>query len=64
MDLRQLGGGRTLAVFATTIAFTFTATISVILRLVAKRANKTRLGLEDYSILVAQVRSGTSIFGR
>lgn len=51
----QLSADRSATIFAVAVVFTFTSTVSIILRLVAKRVSKTRLAVEDYTILVAQV---------
>jgi len=42
-------------VFVVTIIFLVTSTVSIILRLMAKRVNKANLTADDYAILVAQV---------
>lgn len=52
----ELSNYRSMAIFIVVLVFTVTSTISVILRLVAKRINRAKLQVEDYVILVAQVK--------
>ena len=52
----KLSGHRPITTFAVSIVFCFTSTLSLVLRLVAKRIKKLRLASEDYTIIVAQVR--------
>lgn len=52
----ELSTYRSAALFSVVVVFTVTSTVSVILRLVAKRLSKMRLAREDYTILAAQVQ--------
>lgn len=56
----ELDNPRSLAIFIVIIVFTITSTISIILRLVAKRMSQAKLVVEDYVILVAQVNEFSS----
>lgn len=54
--LNELGASRSAGTFAVIVIFTVISTVSIILRLVAKRLSKQKLAVEDYTILIAQVR--------
>ena len=51
-----LSGQRPIITFVVSVVFCFTSTLSLVLRLVAKRIRKLRLASEDYTIIAAQVR--------
>jgi hypothetical protein len=51
----ELSSYRAQVVFVVAIIFTITSTVSIILRLAAKRISKAKLEVDDYVIIVAQV---------
>lgn len=54
-EIGILDSYRSRAVVGCIITFTITSSVSIILRLMAKRMNKTKLYAEDWVILAAQV---------
>ncbi|KAF4635106.1 hypothetical protein G7Y89_g2996 [Cudoniella acicularis] len=61
IQVNELGEYRSRATFCVVIVFTVTSTISVALRLAAKRINRTNLTLEDFTIFVAQASPNISL---
>lgn len=63
----ELKTHRAAAIFSVVIVFSITSTVSVALRLLAKRISRSRLAREDYVVIVAQVRAeqrgGTDVTG-
>lgn len=62
--LDELSKYRTQTIFVSVIVFTITATISVILRLVAKKINRAKLQVEDYVIFLALVKMKPQPYSR